>query len=822
MLDGRLAILPDTGQGPYEISSTPRVQSRPIPNTIPSAGSQQPYQSGSMPSYRAYSPAGQNQFESNASNTMALEGALFATMKMDPKHMPASPTGPTMPSDSQRSSMTPDPKLSHTQPQTHQQVTQLTHRHNSKPSLQKTLQNVPQEEMKHTPRDPPQIRRTEKLIEPAETRPPVGESEPEPEESTESEPDSESNPSDERGRLTGPSRENERLVEQNSNPDTQVHEQKSGRMSRLRDKVKSKRESVDKSKKQISKTASYNSYDGSLSVDNKRLIRFMTDYKVPKNEYLDPLSRLLEWIPKKLADLNRQLSDKQDVIEEQNKLLKSRSDSILALKKKLEAAEKAEQKVQSLWIDATTKADKAERFVKVIDKKWKDEIAYSQVVEANLKTRDSELAQAKQERDKALFDVQQLEADQQHKKQEFEQWHNEQTKQIHADYQDTIFQLETTNKNQAEQYQRTLDHKSEQYQRTLDHNSTVHKQQVEALEKVRKEEFDLSQASIKALEEKKESEKRLMAESHQATTQKMQMDFQAIFYSETGKLNATINSLQDHMANLSRTSDYTPITDEQFKSSFERLGKRVNNLMSWVPKPDRFTFDQALDPTNYLARNAQRGGRIWPQFVRNLCWRTLIAGFFAQQLGFGALGDARTEGYDLIDSLRQLLATSIDSDPNESFVLSNKGLNKWRATTFDGILKGVRAGQQHNRLVRCFNANVAAVTEGLIASLLQISDNRLNPQATAEIGSIAQAVGELALEMGSQRAHVCLDAVGHGQVVVSGERFKDDAEYDAVKLTVDLMTLPCLRRLGDGRDDESVERVIVQGDVVSLKAGRHG
>ena len=84
---------------------------------------------------------------------------------------------------------------------------------------------------------------------------------------------------------------------------------------------------------------------------------------------------------------------------------------------------------------------------------------------------------------------------------------------------------------------------------------------------------------------------------------------------------------------------------------------------------------------------------------------------------------------------------------------------------------------------------------------------------------MAYEFGVLALEMGSQRANILLERCSHGDVVKGGDFFKDDNASFGPSVQVDLMTQPCLRRIGDGREDIHIQRVIAKGDFVSIQAG---
>jgi hypothetical protein len=147
-------------------------------------------------------------------------------------------------------------------------------------------------------------------------------------------------------------------------------------------------------------------------------------------------------------------------------------------------------------------------------------------------------------------------------------------------------------------------------------------------------------------------------------------------------------------------------------------------------------------------------------------------------------------------------------------------MNTWRATFFGAILDAVKMNaliDQEGSYCSMFHANLRTVAGALTSTLRQLSNNRLDPRAPAQIEKVVYDLGILSLEMGSQRSHVYLDKCQYGQKVKPGDRFKDETESRTTEVTVDLMTQPCLIRAGDGRDDLFSEIVIVKGDFVSQK-----
>lgn len=149
--------------------------------------------------------------------------------------------------------------------------------------------------------------------------------------------------------------------------------------------------------------------------------------------------------------------------------------------------------------------------------------------------------------------------------------------------------------------------------------------------------------------------------------------------------------------------------------------------------------------------------------------------------------------------------------------------NTSRAEIFKAILEVVTnpsESQTDNLHARLFHNNVRAVTEELVSALNEVTNSRLNAQAPAEIARIVQGMGMEALRMGSQRAHIFMESCDHGDLMDNMDRFRDDNASSSRQLTVDIMTQPCIRRVGDGRDDLRLQRVIIKGDFVSRKTSQ--
>lgn len=87
------------------------------------------------------------------------------------------------------------------------------------------------------------------------------------------------------------------------------------------------------------------------------------------------------------------------------------------------------------------------------------------------------------------------------------------------------------------------------------------------------------------------------------------------------------------------------------------------------------------------------------------------------------------------------------------------------------------------------------------------------------ISKLCNEVGILSLQIGAQQSVIILETCQHKDWIRSRAGFKDDNHYNENGLQVDIMIQPSLKRIGDGGQDLTTERVLAIGDIVSLNAG---
>ncbi|KAI8692573.1 hypothetical protein NCS56_00014300 [Fusarium sp. Ph1] len=592
---------------------------------------------------------------------------------------------------------------------------------------------------------------------------------------------------------------------------------------------------------------------------SRKLKAFQKQHKVPKDPYVDQLGTVLQWANKELEKRKHAVETKDQQIKSYTGSVGKLKDEIARLNSLVDARNRQIHQMQDDW----TKAENAKRTAAAERDSMQ---THARGLKDTLKSTQKKLEAAEQDYQTAV-------GERNTAQQESAMYQNH--------YEQTTTELQKANSNlnrvvgernkartECNQYWETAQQKDLELEnalkinKQLDHSLTTTTNERDAykqssdtalarcleLEKEKKDEIAKMQAicsrQISTLNEnsrKKQEELEGtitdMALSHQRVVEEMTAEheaeiarrdaeaknleerFRAKLRAETTKLQNELTAAHKRMASYSNMDDYVATPDDEFRSNFLHIAQRINNLNYWVPRPNNYSFDPELDPDNFLTRNAEQGGRNWPKFVRHICWRIIMRGFFDRPLGFGALGCQGSDGFDAMDHLFQVFAIT-DSKGSRGLILPNtKEMNSWRADFFGKLLKKWRQGSaSDDYYLRFFQANVQLVTNNLLASLQRASGSRLDPQASGEIAEFVEGLGTLALEMASQRAQIYLDSCEHGESA-NVDRFKDEAGMGSGSAMVDLMIQPCIRRVGDGRNDFRAERVIVKGDFVSVKAG---
>lgn len=503
-------------------------------------------------------------------------------------------------------------------------------------------------------------------------------------------------------------------------------------------------------------------YEG-LSSDWGIMKQLFEDYKIPKPPNIgNPplLSRIIHWIPTQLKELKSEVAAKDNEIKNQNTQIKSQESQIKSLKESLETMTTAHGTAHDNWVD--TKASLTESTAKVSS--LENKLAE---MEARIKELGTELIKDKTSLADSIQECGRLRQANEDREETWKDWHAEQIA-LHVEQARIA--------------------------------SNAHRKELDRLEVI------ASQTKIE----------------HDTKVLNMKAEHETILKKETSELKERLGSLQRHMAVQSSTGGYMATPDDEFRSKFMGLARRINNLIAYAPRPESLSLDSSLDPNGFLVRNLQQGGRNWPKFIRNICWRVIVKGFFTRQLGFGALGPQGSPGFEFLDQTFQLSCVPSPEDTTVKIWPNTSADNIYRAGFFKAISKAVHdksRSRENTCYLRFYHDNVVAVTNELASILFLASQRDLSSQATTEIAGIVEGFALLALDMGSQRAHVYVETCEYGRVIKAGDPFVDETESRSGGLTVDLMTQPSVRRVGDGREDLKLQRAIVKGDFIALRTG---
>ncbi|KAF5027435.1 hypothetical protein F66182_455 [Fusarium sp. NRRL 66182] len=590
---------------------------------------------------------------------------------------------------------------------------------------------------------------------------------------------------------------------------------------------------------------------------SRRLKIFQKENKIPKNSYHDQLSTVLQWSTDERRFLKTTIIQNDKDLRQKSITIRNQDGDITKLKLRLDQQERQIHEWNRDWNKAEEGRKRAEEglaYWKTHANSIKDTLsdARSKLQEGDQNYKraidDRNLAQ----QDAAFHERQYLaaDADLQNAKTAYAAMTEErdrfrrdcskywdEAQQRDGDLKTAVHSLSQavhdlgTMTAERDEYKKSSEHAHHKYidlekwhRNEMVRVRTEYDQHLQIIQDAAKTTQDDLEARISTMAETHDSEKMALETQHaqeiahrDQEAGKMENKYRTKLKSETSRLQMQVNTLKTHMASYSNIDSYRQIPDDQLRTNFLSLAQRINNLINWVPRPSTYSFGPDLDPDDFLGRTAQQGGRSWPKFIRHVCWRIIIRGFFDRQLGFGAFGRQGTEGFEVLDHVYQLFAApdSQDSRASSAIFPNTKEMNVWRAALFEALLKMVRQGAAtNNTYIRLFRTNLQHVADDLVSSLDQLSGSCLDSRASDEIAAFVEAMGTLVLEMASQRAHVYLDTCIDGGRAGT-ERLKDETDFGSRGVAVDLMIQPCLRRVGDGWNDLRTERVIVKGDFVS-------
>jgi hypothetical protein len=150
----------------------------------------------------------------------------------------------------------------------------------------------------------------------------------------------------------------------------------------------------------------------------------------------------------------------------------------------------------------------------------------------------------------------------------------------------------------------------------------------------------------------------------------------------------------------------------------------------------------------------------------------------------------------------------------------DKLANKWRSANFQCIsvaLKGSDGGNAapDSRLAQLNGDNDHQTINRIMAFLsevAQLSNNTISSEVEDHIHQLVNIAGEIALQFGVQTAQWRLFFPNCGEKIQIGEEFQDCEDGDCYRGSIcmaDLVVVPGLQKIGDGRSDMTSKRIIV-------------
>jgi hypothetical protein len=292
---------------------------------------------------------------------------------------------------------------------------------------------------------------------------------------------------------------------------------------------------------------------------------------------------------------------------------------------------------------------------------------------------------------------------------------------------------------------------------------------------------------------------------------------------------------------LVNQSDNDGWADDKLKHRYQELHILITNLVNSneFTLPGKRKLDATWDTTKFLNRNSK--GYI-NFLLHGAIWKILHQQFFSEPFGFGAFGPGG--GQVNIDQLYTswlkvvtkdnmkpfsmfncslksifltLLAVSSSGDKYSIFKRSRMA-NSWRAATFQSIAESLEGGR--SSIAKALSENVHEAINHIMAVLIDVSTTAGKPlpgDAEIHVRKIVDEAKELALQFGIHSAHLKLLYPAYGDGVRISEEYKDCIDGDSSQYgpdcSVDLVTLPGLQRVGDGRADMQSKRTIVPCEI---------
>ncbi|KAF1808249.1 hypothetical protein P152DRAFT_517694 [Eremomyces bilateralis CBS 781.70] len=262
---------------------------------------------------------------------------------------------------------------------------------------------------------------------------------------------------------------------------------------------------------------------------------------------------------------------------------------------------------------------------------------------------------------------------------------------------------------------------------------------------------------------------------------------------------------------LVNQDDFKRWPDDKLKSRFKELQILISNITDpgrvelRVPRGRPLDID--FDPTGFLAR---AGGERAHVLFKSIIWVILDEHFFSLPYGFGVLGPATPENTLLgaYGSWYTALGGKVEPLPCIAEGLkvfhTDQLANGWRSATFQSLYSAIVSPTASNATAAQSSANIDAAVKRISQLFTAASQYFSNPSPIQdpEILQAARLARDIAVQFGVHPAHLRLVIPQHTDRVQIGSNYHDyrNGPSDIGSLvTVDLVTLPGLQKVGNGR-----------------------
>ncbi|KAF2496480.1 hypothetical protein BU16DRAFT_561296 [Lophium mytilinum] len=280
---------------------------------------------------------------------------------------------------------------------------------------------------------------------------------------------------------------------------------------------------------------------------------------------------------------------------------------------------------------------------------------------------------------------------------------------------------------------------------------------------------------------------------------------------------------------LTSQNDNGAWPDDKLKYKFSELRQLIDSTTSPRNKefriPDSRAVGSRLDPTNFIARVGSGKGHY---LLKSAIWKILQEQFFSIPFGFGVFGPEKVPGelmkvYFTWRELFDMKNRKATSDDIFALLRNDRIANTWRSATFQTINEALAADgtlSHSESLLAQFSAENTQIAADRVNAVLlgiaKLSGNGLRKEVEEQVHEMVHVTSQIAIQFGVHTAQLQLLLPAIGEKVEIGESYHDceDGDYNkGTVYTVDVVVVPGLQRIGDGRHDMTSKRSIVPCEI---------